>query len=229
MAWLAAFVEHHLEAEGRWHIERRTVTVLGKAPLAGRDERAGEKFPVRIVLTKVRGNRCRFAGLRHKRHHGVGILAGDVDTTVVPQFHVEGVTEQVAAMVHPSVVPQFHVEGVHHRRNLLGLREHLLEAEGVAMPMVARDVAILAPRVRNVEVVANQCEAACNVQRMRGWRWIEEQRMHLARGAVVLEDTYVVDAVPRFTPIADPPHVPVLPNTLAASSESARGPRADAT
>src|SRR5580693_4271260 len=208
MAWLAAFVEHHLEAEGRWHIERRTVTVLGKAPLAGRDERAGEKFPVRIVLTKVRGNRCRFAGLRHKRHHGVGILAGDVDTTVVPQFHVEG---------------------VHHRRNLLGLREHLLEAEGVAMPMVARDVAILAPRVRNVEVVANQCEAACNVQRMRGWRWIEEQRMHLARGAVVLEDTYVVDAVPRFTPIADPPHVPVLPNTLAASSESARGPRADAT
>src|SRR5580700_10914403 len=208
MAWLAAFVEHHLEAEGRWHIERRAVTVLGKAPLAGRDERTGKKFPIGIVLAEVRGNRCRFAGLRHKRHHRVGILARDVDTTIVPQLHVEG---------------------MHHRSNLLGLREHLLEAEGVAMPVVARDVAILAPRVRDVEVVANQCEAACNVQRMRGWRWIEEQRMHLARGAVVLEDTYVVDAVPRFTPIADPPHVPVLPNTLAASSESARGPRADAT
>jgi hypothetical protein len=30
--------------------------------------------------------------------------------------------------------------------------------------------------------------------------------MHRARGAVVFEDADVVDAVPRFTPIADPPH-----------------------
>jgi len=48
---------------------------------------------------------------------------------------------------------------------MLGLREHLLEAEGVAVPVVARNVAILAPRVRDVEVAAHQCEAARNVQR----------------------------------------------------------------
>jgi hypothetical protein len=111
---------------------------------------------------------------------------------------------------------------MHHRRNLLGLREHLLEAEGVAVPVVTRDVAILAPRVRDVEVVAHECEAARDVQRLCGRRWIEEQRMHLTRGAVVLEDADVVDAVPRFTPIADPPHDSVLPNTIVASSESAR-------
>ena len=35
--------------------------------------------------------------------------------------------------------------------------------------------------------------------------------MLLARGAVILEDTDVVYAVPRFTPIADPPHGSVLP------------------
>ena len=117
-------------------------------------------------------------GLRHQRHHGVGILAGDVDATIVPQFHVEG---------------------VHHRRNLLGLGEHLLEAEGVAVPVVERNVAILAPRVCDVEIVAHQCEAARNLQRRRGRRWIEDQRMRLALGAVVLEDADVIDAVPRFS------------------------------
>src|ERR1700745_2357988 len=52
-----------LRPEGRGHIERRAVTVLGKAPLAGRDERAGEKLPVGIALEKVRGHWCGFAGL----------------------------------------------------------------------------------------------------------------------------------------------------------------------
>ena len=102
----------------------------------------------------------------------------------------------------------------HHRRDLLGLREHLLEAEGIAVSVVARDVTILAPRVRDVEIVAHQCEAACDVERMRVWRRIEEQWMLLARGAVILEDTDVVYAVPRFTPIADPPHGSVLPNAI---------------
>jgi hypothetical protein len=46
--------------------------------------------------------------------------------------------------------------------------------------------------------------------------------MHLPRGAVVLEDTDVVDAVPRFTPITDPPHGSALLNKLAAWSEPAR-------
>jgi hypothetical protein len=78
------------------------------------------------------------------------------------------------------------------------------------------------PRARDVEVVAHQCEAARNVQRLGGRRWIEEQRTHLGRGAVVLEGADVVDAVPSFPPIADPPHDSVLPNTIAASSEPAR-------
>jgi hypothetical protein len=201
VAWHAVLVKHHLETQRRWHIERRVVTVLRKAPVAGRDERAGEKPPIGILLAEVRGHRCGFAGFGHKRHHGVRILAGDVDATIVPQLHVEG---------------------VHHRRNLRGFREHLLEAEDVTVPVVAGNVAILAPRVRDVEVVAHQSKAARNVQRMRSRRWIEQQRMYLARRAVVLEDADVVDAVPRFTSIADPPRVSVLPNTIAASSEPAR-------
>jgi hypothetical protein len=80
-------------------------------------------------------------------------------------------------------------------------------------------VTILAPSVRDVEVVAHQCEAARNMQGVRGWRWIEEQRMSLAWGAVVLEDTDVVDAVPRFTSITDPPHGSVLLNMIAAMLE----------
>jgi len=35
--------------------------------------------------------------------------------------------------------------------------------------------------------------------------------------------------VPRFTPIADPPHGSVLPNTMAASPESARDTHRAAT
>ena len=35
--------------------------------------------------------------------------------------------------------------------------------------------AILAPRVRDVEIVAHQCEAALNVQRLRGRRWIRRE------------------------------------------------------
>jgi hypothetical protein len=44
VAWHAVLVKHHLETERRGHIERRAVTVLGKAPVAGRDERRGETF-----------------------------------------------------------------------------------------------------------------------------------------------------------------------------------------
>ena len=67
-----------LSWHARWHIEWLAVPVLGKAPLAGRDERSGEKFPVGIVLSEVRGNRCRVAGPRHKCHHCVGILAAPI-------------------------------------------------------------------------------------------------------------------------------------------------------
>jgi hypothetical protein len=62
----AALVEHHLESERRWHIKGRAVTILGKPPMAGRDERAREKLSVGILLAEVRGHRCGFASLRCK-------------------------------------------------------------------------------------------------------------------------------------------------------------------
>ena len=79
-------------------------------------------------------------------------------------------------------------------RNVLESGRTSLEAEGVTVPVVERNVAMLAPRVLDVEIVAHQCEAALNVQRVRGRRWIEEQQMLLARGAVVLKDADAVDA-----------------------------------
>src|SRR5277367_1634515 len=111
---------------------------------------------------------------------------------------------------------------MHHRCYLFGLDQHLLEAEGVAMAMVERNVAVPAPCACDVEVVAHQCEAARNVELVRGRRWIEEQWMLLARGAVIFKDANVVEAVPRFPPIANPPHSFVLPNTIAALSEPTR-------
>jgi hypothetical protein len=44
----------------------------------------------------------------------------------------------------------------------------------------------------------------------------------LARGTIILEDANVVDAMPRFTSIANPPHGAVLLETIAASLNSAR-------
>jgi hypothetical protein len=41
-------------------------------------------------------------------------------------------------------------------------------------------------------------------------RSVEEQRMLLARPAVVLEDADVLDPCLAFTPIADPPHDALL-------------------
>lgn len=46
--------------------------------------------------------------------------------------------------------------------------------------------------------------------------------MLLARGTIILEDANVVDAMPRFTSIANPPHGAVLLETIAASLNSAR-------
>jgi len=89
---------------------------------------------------------CGFSGFRHKRYHSVGVLAGNIDATIVTQFHVER---------------------MHHRSNLLSLRENLFEMEGIAVPMIERNVAIFAPGVRNVEVVAHQCETARNVTSAR--------------------------------------------------------------
>src|SRR5271167_1491382 len=110
---------------------------------------------------------------------------------------------------------------MHHCCYLFGLHQHLLEAEGVAMAMVERNVAVPAPCARDVEVVVHQCEAPRNVELVRARRWIEEQRMLLALRTVIFEDADVVDAVPRFAAIANPPHSSVLPNTVAALSKPA--------
>ena len=201
VAWPAVLVKHHREAEVGRHILWRVVAVCGKASMAGRNKRAGEEFSFGIVLAQVRGHRCRLAGCRYERQHSVGILGGDVDATIISQVHIEG---------------------VHHRREMPGLGERLLESKGIAVPVVARYVAVFAPRIRDVEVVAHQREAARDVQRMRGRRWIEDQRMLLARRTIILEDANVVDAMPRFTSIANPPHGAVLPETIAASLNSAR-------
>jgi hypothetical protein len=71
VAWLAVLVEHHLEAQRRWHIERRALTVLGETPVAGRDERAGENFPLGYCL-----RRCAATGAGSR-------VSGTSDTTVL--------------------------------------------------------------------------------------------------------------------------------------------------
>src|SRR4029453_14878839 len=58
----------------------------------------------------------------------------------------------------------------------------------------------------DVEIVAHEGKAARDVQRVGLGRRVEEQRMLLARRAVILEDADVFDAGFAFTPITDPPH-----------------------
>src|SRR4029453_1887971 len=78
--------------------------------------------------------------------------------------------------------------------------------ERVAVAAIAGDMAVLAPRVRDVQIVADECETPRDLQRMRAGRGIEQQRMLLARLAVVVEHADVLDARLPLTPIADPPH-----------------------
>ena len=182
---LAVHVEHHLEALRRRHVQRRVVAGFGEPALAGGDQRAGEEVSVGETLAEVRGHRRRLARLRQDGDDGVGVLARDVEAAVVAELHVERVD---------------------HRRDVLGGHHHLGEVEGVAVAAVAGDMAVLAPGVGDVEIVAHEREAAGDVQRVRLGRRVEEQRMLLARSAVVLEDADVLDAGLAFTAIADPPH-----------------------
>ena len=133
----------------------------------------------------MRGHRRRLACLGQDGEDGVGVLAGDVEAAVVTELHVERVD-------HPP--------------DLLGGHHHLGEAERVAVAAVTGHMAVPAPGVGDVEIVADQREAAGNVQRVRLGRRVEEQRVLLAWRAVVLEDADVLDAGPAFTSIADPPH-----------------------
>ena len=95
---------------------------------------------------------------------------------------------------------------MHHRGDVLGGHHYLGKVEGIAVAAVAGDVAVLAPGVGDVQIVADQREAAGNVQGFRLRRRIEQQGMFLARHAVILENAYVFDARLAFSAIADPPH-----------------------
>ncbi len=188
----AMHVEHHLEALRRRDIDRRVVTGFRESAQAGGDQRAGEEVAVGEALAKVRGHRRGLSRLRQDGEDGVGVLAGDVEAAVVAEFYVEGVD---------------------HRRYVFRGHHHLGEAEHVAVAAITSDVAVFAPGVGDVEIVADQREAARNVQRVRLGRRIEQQRVLLAWCAVVLEDADVFDAGLAFTSIADPPH-DVLPSLL---------------
>ena len=122
------------------------VAVLGKFSATGRDQRAGKKFSLRKIFLQVRRHRCGRESLRHNRHHGIRVLAGDVNAAVIAQLDVER---------------------MHHGRDSLGVCEHFDKAERVAMPAVPRNVAVPAPRVRDVEVPADQGKSPRDVQRVR--------------------------------------------------------------
>ena len=179
------YVEHYFKALRRRHIQRRVVAAFGKPALAGGDQRAGKKVSIGETLAEVERHRRGLARLRQNGKDGVGVLARNVEAAVVAKFHVEGVD---------------------HRRNVLGGHHHVGEAESVAAATVAGDMAVLAPGVGNVEIVADLREAAGNVQRVRIGRRSSKQGMLLAGRAIILEDADVIDAGFALTSIADPPH-----------------------
>jgi hypothetical protein len=188
----AVLVEHYLEAL-RWrHVQRRAVAHFGKLALGGGDQRTGKEVSVGETLAEVERHRRGLARLRQDGNDGVGVLARDVQAAVVAELNVEGVD---------------------HRRNVLGCHHYLGEVEPVTVAAVPGDMAVLAPGVGNVEIVADQCEAAGNVQWVRIGRRIEKQGMLLAGSAIILEDADVFDAGLTLTSVADPPHG-VLPRLL---------------
>ena len=108
--------------------------------------------------------------------------------------------------VQASVVAQLDVERVDHRRDFFRPHYDVGVAERIAVAAISGDVAVLAPGIGDVEIIADERKAARDVQRVRVGRRVEQQRMLLARRAVVLEDADVFDAGLAFTSIADPPH-----------------------
>ena len=126
--------------------QRRVVTHFREPAPAGGDQRAGQEVPVGKALAKVRGHRRGLSRLGQDGQDGVGVLARDVEAAVVAELYVEGVD---------------------HRRNVFGRHHHLGEVESVAAATVTGHMAVPAPGVGNVEIVADQREAAGNVQRVR--------------------------------------------------------------
>ena len=175
VAGSAVHVEHHPKSLRRGHVARRAVAAFGKLALARRDQRAGKKIAVGKARPQMRRNGRGLASLRQDSEDGVGVLACDVEAAIVADLHVERVD---------------------HRRDMLGRDHHAGEVEHVGVAVVAGDVAVLAPRVGDVQIVTDQREAAGDVQRAGIGRRIEQQRMLLAWRPVVLEDADVLDALP---------------------------------
>jgi len=96
--------------------------------------------------------------------------------------------------VKPAVVAELDVKRVNHRRNVLRDHHQISEVESIAVSTISDDVTVLAPSVGDVQVVADKCKTAGNMQRVRIGRWVKQQGMLLPRGAVVLKDANVVDA-----------------------------------
>src|SRR3954467_11030020 len=96
--------------------------------------------------------------------------------------------------VKPAVVAELDVKRVNHRRNVLRGHHQISEVESIAVSTISDDVAVLAPGVGNIQIVADKCKTAGNMQRVRIGRWVKQQGMLLAKSAVVLKDTDVVNA-----------------------------------
>jgi hypothetical protein len=200
VAGSAMLVEHYLEALRRRHVQRRAVADFGKPALAGGDQRAGKEVSIWETLAEVERHRRGLERFWQHSKDGVGVLARDVQAAVVAELYVEGVD---------------------HRRNVLGCHHYFGELESVAVAAVPADMALLAPGVGNVEIVADQREAAGNMQRVRIGRSIEQQGMLLAGSAIILEDADVFDADLALTSVTDPPHG-ILPRLLRRFSCRAR-------
>jgi len=139
---LAVDVEHYLEPLRRRDIQRRVVAGFREPARAGGDERAGEEVSVGEVFPQVRGNWRGLACLGQDGKDGVGVLARDVEAAVVAELHVERGD---------------------HRRDLLGRHHQFGEVESVAAATVKGHMAVLAPGIGNVEIVADLREATSNV------------------------------------------------------------------
>ena len=116
----------------------------GKPALAGGDQGARKKVSVGKTFAEVKRHWRGLACLRQNGKDGVGILA---------------------RYVQAAVVAELYVERVDHRRNVLGCHHYVGEVESVAVAAIPGNMAVLAPGVGNVEIIANQREAASNVQR----------------------------------------------------------------
>src|SRR3954454_10452164 len=86
--------------------------------------------------------------------------------------------------VKPAVIAELDVKRVNHRRNILRGHHQISEVESIAVSTISNDVAVLAPGVGDIQIVADKCKTAGNMQRVRIRRWIKQQGMLFPRSTV---------------------------------------------